>query len=90
MSDEELLEELYILFGKEIENSDERYTDTIYYEVVKNKNIIKKLEKALKSHIDLKIKGHYKEYYVEIEDILNFLKELKLKEYVKYLESKVE
>lgn len=77
MSEEQLIDELYTLFSKEIENDDQRYTDIIYDEVVKNKNIIEELEKALKSHNDLKIKCHYKEYWVEVEEVLNFLRELK-------------
>ena len=46
-------------------------------EIDRLNNIIEKLEKSLKSHKDLKIKCHYKEYWVEVEEVLNFLQELK-------------
>ena len=36
-----------------------------------------KLEKALKSHKDIKVMAHYGEYYVEIEEVYNYLQELK-------------
>ena len=44
-----------------------------------NCKIIKELEEALKSHRNIKIKAHYKEYYVEVEEVLNYIQKLKEK-----------
>lgn len=79
MSDEELIQELSILFSKEIEEDNQRYTDTIYDIVVKNKNIIEELEKWLKDNIDYGDDDYYDMKAVGVESALNKLKELKEK-----------
>lgn len=58
----------------------EKLEKEVYYqnkEVTRLNNIINELEKALKSHKDIKVMAHYGEYYVEIEEIYNYLQELK-------------
>ena len=46
-------------------------------EITRLNNIIDELEKALKDHQDIKVKCHYKEYWVEVSEVLDKLKELK-------------
>lgn len=46
-------------------------------EITRLNSIINELEKALKSHKDIKVMAHYGEYYVEIEEVYNYLQKLK-------------
>lgn len=84
MSDEELIRELSLLFYKEIEADNQRYTDTIYDEVVKTRNIINELEKDLDKDFEVYICNGRKVgksielgYKICQKEILNKLKELK-------------
>ena len=46
-------------------------------EIERLNNIINELEKALKDHKEIKTKAHYGEYYIEVDEILNKLQQLK-------------
>lgn len=75
--------EEYIQQKEEISrlNKQIEYANKINREAInrknKYKNIIDELEKALKSHKYIKVNAHYGEYYVEIDEVLNYIEKLK-------------
>ena len=45
-------------------------------EIVRKDNIINKIKKALKDHKEIKNKTNTKEYYIEVDEVLDYIKEL--------------
>lgn len=51
-----------------------------YQDELKRKdNIINKIKKALKDHKEIKNKTNTKEYYIEVDEVLDYIKELESK-----------
>lgn len=48
-------------------------------EIVRKDNIINKIKKALKDHKEIKNKTNTKEYYIEVDEVLDYIKELESK-----------
>lgn len=54
---------------------------TLEYEIERENKMIGDLQLMLKSHKDLEIISHYKNYYVEIEQIYYYLENIKGSEF---------
>ena len=54
---------------------------TLEYELEREKKMIGDLQLMLKSHKDLEVISHYKNYYVEIEQIYYYLENIKGSEF---------
>ena len=48
-------------------------------ELQRKDNIINKIKKALKDHKEIKNKTNTKEYYIEVDEVLDYIKELESK-----------
>lgn len=48
-------------------------------ELQRKDNIINELKKALKDHKEIKNKTNTKEYYIEVDEVLDYIKELESK-----------
>lgn len=51
----------------------------LYDELQRKDNIINKIKKALKDHKEIKNKTNTKEYYIEVDEVLDYIKELESK-----------
>lgn len=50
--------------------------DDLQQELQRKDNIINKIKKALKDHKEIKNKTNTKEYYIEVDEVLDYIKEL--------------
>ena len=70
---------------EELENDIDRYEDTISYQLGYDnakafyEKILTELERALKDHKEIKEKTNTKEYYIEVDEVLDKIQEIKEK-----------
>lgn len=53
--------------------------ETLQQELQRKDNVINELKKALKDHKEIKNKTNTKEYYIEVDEVLDYIKELESK-----------